>query len=130
MATQIKPEHIAIAGGAAIVAGVILSGRGGGTALAVTGPTESTSRELIRAGVEHAEIGSQERIAFEEIRASERVAIRQTVASENLARSFAANERLRTEVARELGLKELAREATQDVFDFLGSILKLFTFRF
>jgi len=122
MAIDVKPEHIAIAGGVAILGAVLLS-RQGEPGIVVTGPSEGTSLALIEAGVEHAEIGARERISFEEIRASERVAISELTTREKIARIFSSSLDLRTAAERDVALASVRAEENRGFFDFFGSLL-------
>lgn len=123
MAIDIKPEHVAIAGGAAILGYVLLS-RQGGTSIAVTGPSERTSLAVIEAGLGYAELGARERISFEEIRASERVAISELTTREKIARTFAGSLDFRTGAEKEVALAGIRAEEQKGAFDFFGSIFQ------
>lgn len=122
MAIDVKPQHIAIAGGAAILGAILLS-RGGEPGIVVTGPSERTSLALIEAGVEHAEIGARERVSFEEIRAGERVAISELTTREKIARIFGASLDLRTQAEKDVALSQIQTQEQRGFFDFFTSII-------
>lgn len=122
----IKPEHVAVAGGVALLGALALSRRapaGRESAFTVFGPSQETTTELLHAQVDvidiftsaevaRAEIDAQERVALADIAASERIAIGDQRTARAIARIVTEADRIRAQAEQQGG-----------VLDFLGNLI-------
>jgi hypothetical protein len=142
-------EQIAL--GAAAVAVVLLavSARGGGgTTLAVTGPSEATGRELIRAGVESERttaalqrdiagiytngtvsletLASRERTALATLGVQERVRRAELTTQEKIATIFTEGDKFRAQAAANVQQSAIQSQNQRGIFDFLANLIPFF----
>lgn len=143
-------EQIAL--GAAAVAVVLIAasrgGGGGGSTLAVTGPTEGTSKELIRASVESERIGatlqrdiagiytngtvsleniaSRERTALATIGVQERVRRQELATQEKIATIYTEGDKFRAQTAANTQQSAINAQSQRGIFDFLANLIPFF----